>query len=84
VQGISSNSGTNASGSSGGFANATIQQVSVCTPTINAIQVNGQVTNTIIAGTSGYMSLYGQCLEGAYAVNVDGSGIQTTTLQLWH
>jgi hypothetical protein len=56
----------------------------VCTPTINAIQVNGQVTNTIIAGTSGYMSLYGQCLEGAYAVNVDGSGIQTTTLQLWH
>ena len=81
VHGIASNNGTNASGSSGGFANVTIQQVSVCKPTINAIQVNGQVTNTVIAGTSGYMSLYGQCLEGASGVNADGNGIQFKSLQ---
>ena len=53
-----------------------IQQVAACIPTIAGIQVNGQATNTIIAGTNGYVSIYGSCLGSATSVQSDGTGLQ--------
>ena len=41
-----------------------------CAPAISSVQVNGIATNTIIAGTSGYASLFGQCMTGATAVGL--------------
>jgi hypothetical protein len=52
-------------------------------PTIGGIQVNGVVTNTIIAGTSGYMSIYGTNMEGATAVNAP-PGVTITSFQVYN
>lgn len=80
VQGVTPSNGTNASGSTRGTPTIAIQQVAACTPTISGIQVNGQVTNTIIAGTKGYVSMYGSCLSGARSVQAEGSGVTFTTV----
>ncbi len=80
VQGVAPNSGSNASGSGGGTPTVAIQQVAACTPTITSIQVNGQATNTIIAGTSGSISIYGSCLGSATSVQSDGSGLDFTSI----
>jgi hypothetical protein len=50
-----------------------IKQASACTPTISGVQVDGQATNTIIAGTSGWVSVYGTCLGGATGFSLSGS-----------
>ncbi|MCZ2152039.1 MAG: hypothetical protein LC126_30215, partial [Bryobacterales bacterium] len=73
--------GYDASGQTGGSPLVEIQQMQVCTPAVSGLQVNGQQTNTIIAGTSGFISLYGTCLGSATTVQVDGSGVGITSLQ---
>jgi hypothetical protein len=59
----------------GGFPVVTILQQSACTPAVTSVHVNGQATNTIIAGTGGYFEIYGSCLGSATSVQVDGSGV---------
>ena len=78
---MAQSNGSNATGTQGGSPTVSVQQQSVCTPSIGGIQVDGLVTNTIIAGTTGYFSIYGGCLGSATAVLVDGTGIQITSLQ---
>src|SRR6266581_2534598 len=80
VQGVSPNNGSNVSGSTGGTPTVAIQQVAACTPTVTSVQVNGQGTNTIIAGTSGSISIYGSCLGSATSVQSDGSGLDFTSI----
>ena len=52
-------------------------------PAIGGIQVNGVVTNTIIAGTSGYMAIYGTNLQGAISVNAP-PGVTITSFQVYN
>ena len=47
--------------------------VSVCAPAISSIRVDGQNTNSIIAGMSGVISILGTCLSGNPTIS--GSGI---------
>jgi hypothetical protein len=73
---------SNASQSTGGNPVVTVLRTSACTPTISAIQVNGQVTNAVIAGSSGYITIYGSCLGGpisATAAKVGGGDITQIT-----
>jgi hypothetical protein len=80
---VSNGAGAPFSGSPEGsnhFGSATSNAVQVpvtpCTPTVSSVQVSGQATNTIIAGTNGSISIYGSCLGGATSVQSDGSGLQ--------
>jgi hypothetical protein len=44
-------------------------------------RLNGQLTNTILSGTTGYIAIYGSCLNGSTpGVSVDGTGIQITSV----
>ena len=53
--------------------------VSVCAPAISSIRVDGQNTNSIIAGMSGVISILGTCLSGNPTIS--GSGITLSTPQ---
>lgn len=53
--------------------------MTACTPAVTGIRVNGQSTNTIIAGTNGFIEIYGTCLGSARSVEVDGVGITTSS-----
>jgi hypothetical protein len=80
VQGVTPSNGSNASGLTGGTPTVGIHQVAACTPTVTSIQVNGQATSTIIAGTSGSVTIYGSCLGSATSVQSDGSGLDFTSI----
>ena len=75
VVGVLASSGSNASGSTGGTPTVSIQTPE-CTPAVSGIQANGVVTNTIIAGTTGYIAIYGTCLGNATSAQADGTGLQ--------
>jgi len=66
------------SGQAGGSPVVEIQQMPVCSPTISSVKVNGQNTNTLIAGTSGFFTVAGTCLGNA-TVNVSGTGVTVTS-----
>jgi hypothetical protein len=56
-----------------------VVEAPACSPSISSVQVNGQQTNTIIAGTSGYVSINGKCLGGTQSVQFGGSGISVSS-----
>jgi hypothetical protein len=62
-----------------------INVYSSCVPTITAVTINGQQTNTIIAGTSGRLGISGDCLNNETATNplsvsVAGGNIQIPSI----
>jgi hypothetical protein len=52
-----------------------------CTPTISSLQVNGAATNTIIAGTSGTISINGSCMTGTTGVGLP-PGVNVSTFSV--
>jgi len=77
---ISPSSPDDVSGQDGGSPLIEIQTTPVCSPLVSSVRVNGQNSNTVIAGTSGFVSILGTCLGSATAVSL-GSGITVTSLQ---
>ena len=61
------------------LATQNIKPLTVCTPAVTGIRVNGQATNTIIAGTSGFVEVYGTCLGSARSVQIDGTGFTVSS-----
>jgi len=53
-------------------------------PLISGVEVNGAVTNAIIAGTSGYIAIYGTHLDNLTNVTIPGSGITITSYQSYN
>jgi hypothetical protein len=58
------------------------QAASGCTPTISSIAVDGQQTNTIVAGTAGSIAIVGKCLGGTQMVQIGGSGVSITSINV--
>jgi hypothetical protein len=50
-------------------------------PVLNSVQVNGQPTATILAGSTGYLLLNGQYLLGLTSVLINGTGVRVTGIQ---
>jgi hypothetical protein len=76
--GAPADSHSDAQGSTGGRPTVQTVKTSACKPTITGFKLNGQSTNTIIAGTSGSVAILGSCLSGFSSVSVDQQGIQFT------
>ena len=80
VQGFAAGAGTDALAQNGGTPSRGIKVAAACTPAITSIQINQQATNTILAGMSGTMTIYGSCLGSSTSVEADGTGLSFNTI----
>lgn len=67
----------------GGRSSANMAVSSTCKPVINGVGVNGSTSPYLIAGASGYFSIYGVTSNCVNSVKVDGTEVEIKNFQIY-